>query len=59
MLSFSLVAEAYQPDPPSPAGVNFFLIENFSKQSSKNSKIQLDLDISTTFQVDFPTNSNI
>ena len=25
MLSFSSVAEAYRPDPPSPAGVNFFL----------------------------------
>ena len=27
MLSFSLVAEAYRPDPPSPVGVNFFLSE--------------------------------
>ena len=26
MLSFPSVAEAYRPDPPSPAGVNFFLI---------------------------------
>ena len=25
MLSFTSVAEAYRPDPPSPAGVNFFL----------------------------------
>ena len=25
MLSFSSVPEAYRPDPPSPAGVNFFL----------------------------------
>ena len=25
MLSFPSVAEAYRPDPPSPAGVNFFL----------------------------------
>ena len=28
MLSFSSVAEAYRPDPPSPAGVNFFLTSN-------------------------------
>ena len=27
MLSFSSVAEAYRPDPPSPEGVNFFLTE--------------------------------
>ena len=28
MLSFSLVAEAYRPDPPSPAGVNFLQTEH-------------------------------
>ena len=27
MLSFSSVAEAYRPDPPSPAGVNFSSVE--------------------------------
>ena len=27
MLSFSSVAEAYRPDPPSSAGVNFFLTD--------------------------------
>ena len=28
MLSFSLVAEAYRPDPPSPVGVNFLQTEH-------------------------------
>ena len=25
-----MVAEAYRPDPPSPTGVNFFLIDSFN-----------------------------
>ena len=27
MLSFPSVAEAYRPDPPSPAGVNFYYLQ--------------------------------
>ena len=46
MLSFSSVAEAYRPDPPSPVGVNFFLTlclmmgEVSPETSSKNTMIQ-------------------
>ena len=36
MLSFSSVAEACRPDPPSPAGVNFFLSESDLSYSSQN-----------------------
>ena len=35
MLSFPSVAEAYRPDPPSPAGVNFYYLPARTHQHQK------------------------
>ena len=54
MLSFSSVAEAFRPDPPSPVGVNFFLIERNSPQAKMmNTKRILDEEKLKDFVSDF------
>ena len=42
MLSFSSVAEAYRPDPPSPTGVNFFLtVKNINGWMSRAENVKV------------------
>ena len=55
MLSFSSVAEAYRPDPPSPAGVNFFLTVTESNHSLSLNLVNARTSITYYVQLRFST----